>query len=134
MKVLNWDESLSVQLGEVDDDHRRLVELFNLLVQSVEEGTGSEYTEAVFEELVSCTIWHFRHEERLMLQYGYQDFAQHKSEHQELIDSARQAQQKFLQSGSKLSSEDIESLERWLVGHIYTSDMEMAAYLCEVMK
>ncbi|HIJ47946.1 MAG TPA: hemerythrin, partial [Gammaproteobacteria bacterium] len=38
MKELIWDQSLSVQVKEIDEDHRRLVELFNLLLHAVEEG------------------------------------------------------------------------------------------------
>ena len=36
MKDLIWDNTLSVQVQEIDEDHRRLVELFNLLGHAVE--------------------------------------------------------------------------------------------------
>jgi len=85
------------------------------------------------EELISCTVWHFRHEERLMLKYGYEGFAEHKSEHQELIESARELQQKLLQDRKSLSSEDIEFLEHWLIGHVLGADMDLGSYLGEVM-
>ena len=83
MKELIWDDSLSVQIQEIDEDHRKLVDLFNILSHSVEEGDASNYIEAVLEELLSCTIWHFRHEERLMLKYSYEGLLEHKKEHQE---------------------------------------------------
>ncbi len=70
MKELIWDKTLSVDVPEIDEDHRRLVELFNILNRSVVEGDATNYIEAVMEELISCTVWHFRHEERLMLKYG----------------------------------------------------------------
>ena len=133
MKVLNWDESLGVQVEEIDEDHRRLVELFNILNRSVENGDAADYIEAVLEELLSCTIWHFRHEERLMLKHAYEGLLEHKAEHQELIESAKELQQKFVKDGRLLSSEDIEFLERWLIGHILGADMDMGSYLCEVM-
>ncbi|MCF7821422.1 MAG: bacteriohemerythrin [Mariprofundaceae bacterium] len=133
MKDLIWDDTLSVQIQEIDEDHRRLVELFNILNHSVEEGDASNYIEAVMEELISCTAWHFRHEERLMLKYGYENFEEHKAEHQELIESARELQQKILQGGKPVSNEDVEFLERWLVGHILSVDMDLGSYLGEVM-
>ena len=133
MKDLIWDNSLSVQVQEIDEDHRKLVDLFNMLNHSVEEGDESNYIEAVMEELISCTVWHFRHEERLMLKYGYEGFAEHKTEHQELIDSAMILQQKLLQEGKTVSREDIDFLEYWLTGHILGADMEMGSYLGEVM-
>ena len=133
MKDLIWDNSLSVQVQEIDDDHRKLVDLFNILNHSVEEGDATNYIEAVLEELVSCTVWHFRHEERLMLKYGYEGYEEHKTEHQELIDSAKALQQKLLQTGKPISSEDIEFLEYWLTGHILGADMDLGAYLGEEM-
>ena len=133
MKDLIWDNSLSVQIQEIDEDHHKLVELFNILNHSVAEGDASNYIEAVLDELLSCTIWHFRHEERLMLKYAYEDLLQHKAEHQELIESARKLQQKFLEEGKSLSNKDIKLLEHWLVGHILGTDMALGVFLAEVM-
>ena len=133
MKELIWDDSLSVQIKEIDEDHRRLVDLFNTLSHAIADMEAPDYIEAVIEELLSCTIWHFRHEERLMLKYAYAGLDEHKAEHQELIESAKELKQKFLQKGKTISNHDIEYLEHWLTGHILGSDMEMAEVLCEVM-
>lgn len=133
MKDLIWDKTLSVEVDEIDEDHRRLVELFNLLNHSVEEGEATDYIEAVLEELISCTVWHFRHEERLMLKYGYDGLAEHKEEHTELIESARALQQRFLREGKTVSIEDLQFLEHWLTGHILAADMKLGTYLIEAM-
>ncbi len=133
MKELVWDNSLSVQVQEIDEDHRRLVDLFNILNRAIAQGEAGKYVEAVIEELLACTAWHFKHEERLMLKYDYAQVAEHKAEHKELIENAQTLQQKFLQQGKSLSNEDIEYLEHWLTGHIFDSDMELGKYLCEAM-
>ncbi|PLY16884.1 MAG: hemerythrin [Sedimenticola sp.] len=133
MKDLIWDNTLSVQVDEIDEDHRRLVDLFNILNHSVADGDAPDYIEAVMEELISCTVWHFRHEERLMLKYGYDGFLEHKTEHQELIESAKELQIKTLQEGKSLSSDDIKFLEHWLTGHILSADMQLGTFLCMEM-
>ena len=133
MKDLVWDRSLSVDVPEIDEDHRRLVDLFNLLNHAVAEGDAQDYIEAVMEELLSCTAWHFKHEERLMLKYGYEGLLEHKSEHDELIASATALQQKLLHESKPVLSDDIEFLEHWLTGHILGLDMDLGAYLCEAM-
>ncbi len=133
MNDLVWDKSLSVHVKEIDEDHRRLVDLFNILNHAVVEGDATDYIEAVLEELISCTVWHFRHEERLMLKYAYEGFAEHKAEHAELIESVRALQQTFLVEGKPVSSEDIEFLERWLTEHILVADMQLGSYLGELM-
>ena len=133
MKNLVWDDSLSVEVDEIDEDHRRLVDLFNLLNQSVEEGDDADYIEALLEELISCTIWHFRHEERLMLKYKYDGFAVHKAEHRDLIDSAKALQEKFLDENKELTNDAIEFLANWLTEHILGQDMRLGFYLMREM-
>lgn len=132
MKELTWDKSLSVQIEEIDEDHRRLVELFNILCRAVDEGDAQNYIEAVLEELIWCTVWHFSHEERLMVKYAYSGYAEHRKEHQELIASARELQNSFLEKHA-LSEDDIMFLEQWLTGHILSTDMDLGSFLEETM-
>ena len=133
MKDLIWDRTLSVDVPEIDEDHRRLLDLFNILNHAVAEGDAQEYVEAVMEELISCTVWHFRHEERLMLKYRYDGVKEHKAEHEELIASAKALQQKLLDAGKPVVSDDLHFLEHWLTGHILGTDKDLGSYLCDVM-
>jgi hemerythrin-like metal-binding protein len=133
MKELTWDKTLSVDVPEIDEDHRRLVDLYNILNHAVTEGASPDYIGAVAEELIACTVWHFRHEERLMLKHGYDGLAEHKAEHDELIASAKDLQQKLRDAGKAVTSQEVEFLERWLMEHIYGADMRMGTYLSAAM-
>lgn len=133
MKDLVWSNTLSVYVDEVDDDHRKLVDLFNLFMHALDDGGSPEYQEAVLEELISATAWHFRHEERLMIKYAYPDYAAHRQEHEELIAGAGELRQKFLAAGRQATEEDIEFLEHWLVAHIIATDIKMGDFLVDAM-
>lgn len=133
MKDLIWDKALSVDVQEVDEDHQKLMDLYNILKHSVEEGDTTEYIESVMEELISCTVWHFKHEERLMLKYNYEGLKEHRDEHLDLIETCMEFYQKIQHEGKDISEEDIHFLEQWLVGHILGTDMKMGAFLGEVM-
>ena len=133
MRNVDWSETLSVGVDEVDEDHRKLVDLFNLFAQAVADDKDPNYLEALLEELIACTVWHFRHEERLMLKYNYQGFDEHKVDHQDLTEAVGVLKQKFLDRGKQVTEEDIEYLEQWLVEHILVTDMPMGSYLSEVM-
>ena len=133
MKDVVWSNILSIGVDEIDEDHRRLLDIFNILNHSVTEGATPDYLAAVLEELINCTAWHFSHEERLMLKHGYEGLASHKMEHQELIKSAKELQQKILQAGNVVADEDLEFLERWLTEHILTDDLKMGNYLALVV-
>jgi len=133
VKDLVWDYVLSVGNDEIDEDHQRLIDLFNMLNHAVTEGGNQEYLAAVLEELINCTVWHFSHEERLMLKHGYEGMTEHREEHQELIKSVKELQHKILQAGNAMVSDDLEYLERWLTAHILSADMKLGSYLAEVM-
>jgi len=132
VKDIVWGYVLSVGNDEIDDDHQRLVELFNMLNHAVKEDDTPEYLEALLEELINCTVWHFSHEERLMIKHGYDGYTEHRAEHQELIQTAKELQQKILQADKRVAMDDLEFLERWLTGHILSTDMKLGSYLAEV--
>lgn len=131
MKDIEWSYVLSVDVEEIDEDHRKLAATFNLLNHAVAEGASQAYLAAVLEELINCTVWHFSHEERLMLEHDYPDREAHKAEHQELIRSARDLQQEILQAGGAVAEEHMVFLERWLTEHILTTDMQLGNHLSQ---
>jgi hemerythrin len=128
MKELVWDSVLSVENDEIDNDHRILVDLFNLLGRSVVDGEKRAYVDAVLEELIRCTAWHFSHEERLMLKHDYPELDAHRQEHLDLMDSVRELQREVLDTG-RLEEQEFEFLEQWLTGHILAADMKFGEYL-----
>lgn len=133
MKDLVWSEILSVGIDEIDDDHRKLIKTFNVLGHAVRDGESAEYLAATLEELINCTVWHFSHEERLMLKYGYEGIDEHKAEHRNLIHAAREFQQEMLKGDQPMADQQIKFLERWLTEHIFNSDGRLGAYLSQVM-
>ena len=133
MKDIVWDKILSVGVDEIDEDHRKLVSIFNILNHSVRTEESPDYLAATLEELINCTVWHFSHEERLMLKHRYEGMEEHKAEHRELIESAKELQLAILQADKPVVDEHIEFLERWLTEHILTADLRLGSYLSQVM-
>lgn len=132
MKDIAWSKILSVGFEEIDEDHRKLVGIFNELNRAVTQAESPDYLAATLEELINCTVWHFSHEERLMLKHRYDDIEEHKAEHRELVEAARELQGHLLQSGQRVADEQIVFLERWLTAHILTTDQRLGAFLSRV--
>ena len=133
MKDLVWDNILSVGVPEIDEDHRKLIHIFNILNHALAAKESKDYVAATLEELINCTVWHFSHEERLMLKHRYPELAAHRAEHQELIQSAQALQQEILQADQAFTDANLQFLERWLTEHILTADGRLGAYLSRVM-
>ncbi len=133
MRDISWDKVLSVEVDEIDEDHRKLINIFNILNHAVTDGESPDYLAAVLEELVNCAVWHFSHEERLMLKYEYGGMEEHKAIHRELIKSVKELQQRILQADKTMTDGDVEFLEIWLTEHILTDDMKLGSHLSQVM-
>jgi len=133
MKDMVWDDILSVGVDEIDEDHRKLVSIFNILNHAVADEESPHYVAAVLAELINCTVWHFSHEERLMLKHRYDRIDEHQAEHQELIKSAQELQREILRGDKPMVDEQIEFLERWLSEHILTADLRLGSHLSQVM-
>jgi hemerythrin len=131
VKAIVWSKILSVGFEEIDEDHRKLVGIFNELNRAVTAGDAADYLAATLEELINCTVWHFSHEERLMLKHRYGGIEDHKAEHRELVQGARELQQQLLAAGQGVAEEQITYLERWLTGHILTTDQQLGAFLAQ---
>jgi len=110
MKDMVWDDILSVGVDEIDEDHRKLVSIFNILNHAVADEESPHYVAAVLAELINCTVWHFSHEERLMLKHRYDRIDEHQAEHQELIKSAQELRSRALRN---CSGKSCAGTSRW---------------------
>ncbi len=133
MKDITWSAILSVGVEEIDEDHRKLVGIFNELAHAVANGESAEYLAATLDELIKCTAWHFSHEDRLMLKHGYPGIDQHRAAHSELIAAAQRLQAKLTQADQAVANAEIEFLERWLTEHILTADQRLGSFLAQAL-
>ena len=131
MKAIAWSKILSVGVEEIDDDHRRLIAIFNELNHAVASGASAEYRAATLDELLKCTAWHFSHEERLMLKHDYPARAAHTAAHVELIEAATALQAKLALADKAVANDELAFLDRWLTEHILTVDQHLGGFLVQ---
>ena len=131
MKDIAWSKILSVGVDEIDDDHRRLIAIFNEFNRAATCGESADYLAATLTELINCTVWHFSHEERLMLKHRYPAMAGHQAAHRELIEAALEWQAGLALAGFAVAEGEIAFLDRWLTEHILTVDQHLGSFLAQ---
>ncbi|MEK6737452.1 MAG: bacteriohemerythrin, partial [Planctomycetota bacterium] len=73
MALMTWNNGLSVNIKEIDVQHKKLIELINQLHGAMGEGKGKEVSGKILSDLIYYTVSHFTYEEKLFKQYGYSE-------------------------------------------------------------
>ena len=98
MSLLAWSSVFSVGVAEIDNQHKKLVDMANRLNDAMKAGQGKEAIGKVLNELVSYTATHFAYEERLMDQHKYPMSPEHKQEHKDLVKTVLDSEWKLCMS------------------------------------
>ena len=125
--TITWDQSLSVGVSSIDDDHKKLLDIIN----RVDDRTDKSRAQLVeiFKELRDYTHYHFSREEELMVENNYTLLSQHKAEHTLFISTVEDFTKRATdeQDLNALQAEATSFLSRWLSRHIRWSDLD---YVC----
>lgn len=124
--LLEWNDSLAVNVREIDDEHRTLFKYVRDFQQAVQSGTGGAQLNRIFTLLLQYTETHFSHEEELMRASDYPFLDAHHAQHGKLT---RQVMQLRRDREFILPENLSEFLSSWLVLHIESEDRTFAEYL-----
>ena len=130
MPLLEWDETLSVGIAEMDQQHRRWIDISNKLHDAMRQGRGDDVKVAMLNELLAYTKVHFSDEERLMQEYAYPEFAAHKRLHESFTSEIMRFKTK-LEAGRMVTSVTVGSfLKGWLLTHVMQIDRKYGQFIC----
>jgi hemerythrin-like metal-binding protein/PAS domain S-box-containing protein len=113
----------------VDEQHRRLVELLNLLASHMAYRTDPVALQRVFDQLVDYTVYHFSTEEAIWHTHFAGDVAEdkHLASHAQFVAEVQRLQADLVRRPTTLVAEEaLAFLARWLASHILETDRLMA--------
>ena len=123
-----WSSALSVGIGSIDSQHKRLIELINRLYKAVVNQQDRQTSGRILDELIDYAAVHFRTEEELFDRHGYAEGRQHREIHEKLVQRILAYRDEFRQ-GAALDISLLEFLKNWLVEHIMRTDKKYSAFL-----
>lgn len=129
MAMLEWSDTLSVHVKEIDDQHKSLVDMVNTLHDSMTANKSKEVLAKIVSDMRQYSIVHFETEERYMDKYEYPEHEFHKSEHKDFIAKVVHVEEDYLADKISLSMDVLNFLSSWLVTHISDTDIKMGEYL-----
>ena len=129
--IIVWDQSLSVGIKKIDEQHQELVKIINCLVEN-EDATGhSEPIAHVLDRMTQYADYHFETEEALMLEYNYPAYESHRDDHTQFKMKTAKFCLDALQGKETLPDELLSYLRDWLTHHILKTDMKYKPYFLE---
>lgn len=135
MEAFQWNACFITGLHDVDEQHRRLVDLINRFgsLTMDQDSASTTYLEAVFTELADYARYHFAEEEAMMeaVQLDPRHVAQHRANHASFLDEVTQ-----LHSGATANLDAarylLQFLTHWLAYHILGLDQVMARQIAAI--
>ncbi len=131
MAILNWTEQLSVNVVDIDNQHKKLIDLINNLHEAMKQGKGKDIIGNVLNELIDYTVYHFGKEEKYQIQYNYPNYIAHKAEHDKFVKKALDLKKDYESGRMVISMEVLSFLQDWVRDHIQKTDKQYSAYFNE---
>ena len=122
MAYIDWTEDFSVKVKEIDDQHKRLIEMINTLHDAHIAKKGKDVYKDILDGMISYALTHFATEEKYMQEFGYKDYDIHKAEHDHFAEKAKDLLDQFNQTGFAFSLTLLNFLRDWLKIHIMGTD------------
>lgn len=123
MSDIQWTEDMSVGVAQLDDHHRRLIELTNQLGAAIAADNTEQVTGAVLGELIRYVYYHFGEEERLMEEASYAELSDHRRHHRAMAEHVRGLEERYNNDPGAVITADLHHfLAEWLVNHIRHED------------
>lgn len=125
---INWGTELSIGNLSIDNDHRKLIEIYNHLVELTKsKGRRDEFAE-ILTDLTEYSLYHFQREEDYMNKMSYPKLDQHISYHRDYIYKVAMFNYKLMGVDPPKLEVIIIFLSKWLEQHILISDKDYETY------
>jgi len=91
-----WRPQMSVGNPLIDAEHKYLICLINTVELALGQHHHEQVVRQAIEQLVEYTREHFAHEEKLQLKVQFPGYAEHKREHQQLMERVEATRARIL--------------------------------------
>jgi|SRR5208337_3408667 len=131
MAMIQWNDSLSVNVVEIDKQHQKLIGMINELNDAMRQGKGKDALGKIVNGLIVYTGTHFKTEERYFDQLGYPEADSHKKGHSDFVAKVSEFKGGFEKGKRGLSIEVMNFLSDWLRNHIQSVDRKYGPFFNE---
>jgi hemerythrin len=124
--MFDWKDDYKVNHVEIDEQHKKLFEMGASMEELVKSHAGEDiYDElnAMLEELIHYTEYHFSSEEAIMAAANYENLERHKAEHEKFIDKLHNLDLAEMDDNqAEFAMGLLKTIATWIFKHIVGED------------
>ena len=125
MSLIEWKDEFNLGVASVDLEHHELINLINDLHGLLGENASYERVMAMLGEIFAQISAHFALEEKFMRDTAYPLLAEHKEDHESLLDQLRDIMDEIEDDGEYDEARLSRELESWFSDHFRTHDARL---------
>ncbi len=131
MTLIKWADQYKVNIGEIDEQHIKLIDLVNELYTALKNGGARVILAGILAEMMDYAEYHFETEETLFGLHLYPETVHHIQEHNMFKKTIISLKEKHENEDYSASMETMCFLREWLKKHILVEDKKYAPFLIE---
>lgn len=129
MSLLQWREEFATGIEDVDYEHREMVDLINQLYISLSDKSSDMGVMDFLGEINARISSHFALEEKIMRERNYDQYQDHKEDHERLLEEIRDIMDDYEDKPHFDESAFASRLSRWFSEHFKTKDARFHKHL-----
>lgn len=123
-KKLVWKDEYSVNVVEIDNQHKNLFEIINNLIEILNSTPKKEEVADIINKIVEYKIAHFGTEEKYFNLFNYEGSAKHIDSHKKFNEKLQEVQASYKEDTIGFAFALVNFLEDWLINHLMYMDQE----------
>jgi hemerythrin len=124
----DWNESLSIGNKDVDDDHKKLIEIINNLIDLIELNLDRKEFARILSKMTDYSLTHFKREEAYMQKFCFPELSTHQKHHMKYIYKVSIYNDALLSHNPPDPKEIVDFLKAWWENHILKEDSGYEIY------
>lgn len=128
---MKWTKGFEIQIDEIDNEHREIIQKYEMLYKFMKEGKGHEYYKELLSFLNDYVHTHFENEQILHEASNYDLKVEHRQLHEEFKTSVLD----LVSSHNDKIATNLELImislfiKKWLVHHILVDDRKFGDFI-----
>ena len=133
MANIEWDNSLSIGVDLIDEQHKMLIQKLKDLSDAFQVGLEQNKMLKTIDFMIDYTDFHFSEEEKLMVEHDYPGLEIQQKQHREFQDTLNHILEDYQDEGptKALATSINVFMLNWLINHIKGIDVQIGNFLSE---